>query len=266
MKFNELLTEAIIDNLSIVPIDKGILKTYHLIKNNKGNYGSTTWDLSDGERIYEVSKLLAINDYDKLFRLLKFYNKYSTVLFEDIDEEDLYPPLDFRQDETEINAVLSMYYYDNYVGKNLSCFPSPSLGSDLCWYFDIMGGSIMESIIEEATSIELYLNDVQHEGPSVVTFLNHFSADGRELGFDVITFDDDFLEYNREVNGGNLHDEVIRNGYISMSPPKDLKNETLKKYFDTLLKKIDDFLKENVNDIIERYLEYKLEGGAGGQI
>ena len=264
INFKNILTESIIDNLSIVPIDKGILKTYHLIKNKKGNYGSTTWDLSDGERIYEVSKLLAINDYDKLLRLLKFYNKYSTVLFEDIDEGDLYPPLDFLQDETEISAVLSMYYYDNYVGKNMSCFPSPSLGSDLCWYFDIMGGSIMESIIEEATSIELYLNDVQHDGPNVVTFLNHFSPDGRELGFDVITFDDDFLEYNREVNGAN--DEVIRSGYISIPPPKDLKNETLKKYFDTLFKKINDFLKENVNDVIERYLEYKLEGGDEEQI
>ncbi len=41
-----------------------------------------------------------------------------------------------------------------------------------------------------------------------------------------------------------------------MGPPKDLKPETLKVYFDTLFKGMSDYLKKEVDWKIENYIEY----------
>ena len=254
MKFKNILTEALIDDLNIPPIDKGILKTYHLIKNEKGYWNDNTWELTAGERLYKVANLLAIDDYDKLVRLYNVYQTYGNILFDkSIDENDLYVPLDYKRDENLILAALTLYFYKNYAGKMMHCTNVESIGRDMCWEYRVMEEDPEESILNESDSLELYLYGAAPI-PYVTAFLNYYSYPGSGCGFDVIIMDEELEDYNRRMYGSR--DEILSTGRIQMNPPKDLKPETLKVYFDTLLKKMSDHLKEEVEWKIENYIEY----------
>jgi hypothetical protein len=253
MKFKNILTEALIDDLNIPPIDKGILKTYHLIKNEKGSWNDNTWELTAGERLYKVANLLAIEDYDKLVRLYNVYQTYGNILFDkSIDENDLYVPLDYTRDESLINAALILYFYNNYDGEVMHCTNVKSIGRDMCWEYKVMEDDPEDAILEESSSLELYLSG-EEPIPYVTTFLGYYSSQGN-VGFDVIIMNEELLDYNNRMFGRN--NEILSSGTIQMNPPKDLKPETLKVYFDTLFKKMSDHLKEEVNWKIENYIEY----------
>ena len=249
MKLRGLLTESVIDELNLSKLDKGILKTFHLIKDEKSYYGSSVYDLLDSERIIKVSELLLFNDYDKLFKLHRFYKKYGHILFEDIDESYLNSPINIKEDYDAARGILLKYYDDNYVGKtfNLGGFE---------WQFGQLLGDFESSILEEVESMEIRLNGDRDVPYLVVysTFISETYSD--KVGCDMISQDEGLAEwYGKKINASGSYEEVIGSGWINIKRPKDFKNETLKKYFDKLIEKVK---KEIIQKNVWKITEYML--------
>lgn len=237
MKFKNILTEAIIDTLDISKLDRGILKTIHKFINEKGFYYSSDgtkneWDLSDGEKLLKISKALGYNDYDHLFKLYKFYLKHSDVLFGELPTTDTETTIDPIKDYGLLRPILLQYMYDNYIGKEYDV-------DGVIWKVDTPMGDISEALTEEATAVELFTwgRDV----PIVVGYCSFIPSKSMfergVLGFDIISMDDGLSNYNGTYVKKNRHqhEETLGTGSLEgIKYPINLKEETLKKYFDDL--------------------------------
>lgn len=260
MKFKNILTEAIIDTLDISKLDRGILKTIHKFINEKGVYinrkGEKTseWDLSDGEKLLKVSNALGYNNYDHLFKLYKFYLKHRLYLFDEspkIDTETIVNPL---KDYEILRPILLQYLYDNYVGKEYDV-------NGIIWKVDTPMGDISEAITEEASAMELFTwgQDI----PVVVGYLEFIVQVERIMkgnGYDIIAMDDGLCTYNGTYVKKNKsqYRESLGTGYISdVKFPNNLKEESLKKYFDELIEKFVNTVLPQPTEIILDYIEYR---------
>ena len=69
MKFKNILTESIIDDMDIPKLDKVVLKVFNIIKDDKFYYPGQTkaWEMTEGQRLVKASEMLKIGDYDYLF-------------------------------------------------------------------------------------------------------------------------------------------------------------------------------------------------------
>ena len=237
MKFKNILTEAIIDTLDISKLDRGILKTIHNFFDEKGVFISrdgnkTEWDLSDGEKLLKVSNAIAYKNYDHLFKLYKFYLKHSDVLFGELPTTDTETTIDPIKDYGLLRPILLQYMYDNYIGKEYDV-------DGITWKVDTPMGDISEALTEEATAVELFTwgRDV----PIVVGYCSFIPSKAMfergVLGFDIISMDDGLSDYNGTYVKKNRHrhEESLGTGSLGgIKYPINLKEETLKKYFDDL--------------------------------
>lgn len=257
MKFKSILTEAIIDNLNLPKLDKGILKSIHKFRDEKGYWQNrkgevvNTWDLSDGEKLLKVANALGYDDYDHLYKLYKYYLKYQHVLFDDLPSVELEDDIT-SEDMDLLRPILLQFYYDNYVGQSFDV-------DGVTWRVDTPMGNITDAMAEEATSMELFLQSdtlpfavvyCQFAGPNVLD---------RGNGFDVISHDDGLSQYNGEYVRKKTHkyEEQLVTGYIdSVDFPEDLKKETLKIYFDKLIGGVIELGLEPATDIILDYMDH----------
>jgi len=237
MKFKNILTEAIIDTLDISKLDRGILKTIHKFINEKGFYYSrdgtkNEWDLSDGEKLLKISKALGYDDYDHLFKLYKFYLKNSDVLFGELPSTDTETTIELIKDYELLRPILLQYMYDNYIGKEYDV-------DGITWKVDTPMGDISEALTEYATAVELFTwgRDV----PTVVGYCSFIPSKAMfekgQLGFDILSMDDGLSDYNGTYARKNKHrhEEILSTGSLGgIKYPINLKEETLKKYFDDL--------------------------------
>lgn len=240
MKFKNILTEAIIDTLDISKLDRGILKTIHKFINEKGFYYSrdgtkNEWDLSDGEKLLKISKALGYNDYDHLFKLYKFYLKHSDVLFNELPSTDTETTIELIKDYELLRPILLQYMYDNYIGKEYDV-------DGITWKVDTPMGDISEALTEYATAVELFTwgRDV----PTVVGYCSFIPSKAMfergVLGYDILSMDDYLSDYNGTYARKNKHqhEESLGTGSLGgIKYPINLKEETLKKYFDDLFNK-----------------------------
>lgn len=237
MKFKNILTEAMIDNLDISKLDRGLLKTIHKFINEKGFYinhtgEKTEWDLSDGEKLIKVSNALGYNNYDHLYKLYKYYLKYGGVLFGESPPTDVETTVDIIKDYELVRPILLTYMYDNYIGKEYEV-------DGIVWKVDTPLGALSEALTEEATAVELFTwgRDV----PTVVGYCSFIPSKAMfergALGYDIISMDDDLSTYigTYVKKNTHLHEETMGTGYLEgIKYPINLKEETLKKYFDDL--------------------------------
>ena len=237
MKLKNILTEAIIDTLDISKLDRGILKTIHKFINEKGFYygrngTKNEWDLSDGEKLLRVSKALGYDDYDHLFKLYKFYIKHSDVLFGELPTTDVETIVDPIKDYEILRPILLQYMYDNYIGKEYNV-------DGIVWKVDTPMGALSEAMTEYATAVELFTwgRDV----PTVVGYCSFIPSkkmfEKGALGYDIISMDDDLSSYNGTYVKKNInhYEETMKSGHLGgIKYPINLKEETLKKYFDDL--------------------------------
>lgn len=257
MKFKNIITEAIIDNLDLPKLDKGILKTIHIFKDEKGHWKNrkgeivNTWDLSDGEKILKVANSIAYYDYDHLYKLYKYYLKYQNVLFDDLPSVELEGGIT-SEDMDLLRPILLQFYYDNYVGQTFDI-------DGVTWIVDTPLGALEDAMAEEANSMEISLqNDTL---PFVVVYCQFVGQNvlNRGNGFDVISNDEGLSEYNAQYvrKRDRKYEEVLANGYIfGLDFPKNLKKETLKMYFDKLIGGVIELGLEPATDIVLDYMDH----------
>ena len=250
LNFKNILTESIIDDLNIPKQDKTTLKVFNLIKDDKFFYPGQDkpWDMTDGQRIMKASEMLSINDYNYLYSVYNFYDKYGDVLFMDIPEGIPKQKVPFSD---EYNAVfgpkLLQYYFDNYNHRTIY---SNETGSFEC---GIVTGDINDAIIEEMYSVE-----VRNYTLRSTIFVNMFPSKKRpnKLGCDYISMHDNLSEFIPIYRGiDNIpYEEIIDSKYFDMNFPKDMSDGALKKYFDDIMKAV---IKEMIipnNDLMLDYI------------
>lgn len=248
LKLKNILTESIIDGLNIGKFEKGVLKMIHSAK-SEYDIDKSGFSSGDAELISYISETLSFYDYGKLIQIYKFYKKYSDILFTDSKfEEEINNEIKYPEDEKIVNFILLLYYYKNYNSQVLNTGKSQ-------WKFTVTSGMIEEALSEEMFTMELWL--MGDENPSVTIFCN-LLPDEKGLGCDMISFDDGFQQYNAEsIKGYGDYDEVIGGEYIQgIVKPTDLKEETLKRYFDKIIEKIKTDIIQTNQWKIDEYINY----------
>jgi hypothetical protein len=252
LNFKNILTESVIDGLNLNKFDKGVLKIYNNISKEE-SMQKTTDDYNDAFTIVKTSEMLSYYDYDKLLKLYKFYKKYKNILFMDSpSEEDLNIKVKYPKDSRIVDNLLLKYYYDNYIDK-------PFEVGNFTWEFNIPMGSYEEAILEESDAIEVRL--LGDETVPIVSIFVGLTENKKGIGYDMISMDDGLSEYNAKyiVKKGK-YEEIIGTGYImGLHQPKDLKESTIKNYFEELIDNIKiDIIAENQWKI-EEYMEWVSE-------
>lgn len=251
MKFKNILTESVINSLDLPKIDIAILKTFHNISDDKGYYdtnkGPKEYDLSMSEKIIKVGELINSDDYGRLYNLYVFYNKYKDILFEGIDTSEISSTINFSDVDFDfLEAILFKFYYENYNLKEFSV-------NNLTWVNEPMF-NLKEALLEEHFGGVI----INVEPPPIIIYFNLLpnKTNPNGVGFDIISQDDDLSEwYGKHYLNNQEFLETIDSGYVRIKPPRDLKNETLKKYFDDLMKRLSVKL-QDVSFIIEEYLDW----------
>lgn len=247
MKFKNLITESIIDTLKLSKEEKAILKTFNIVDDDKNTYSTGTFDLTDGEKIIKVSDMTGVNDLDKLYSLYKFFTKYKDILFKDEMGSIEYGVLDIN-DKDLLSPLILKYFYDHYNETTLLKVHGGE------WKLGVMF-DLQDQIAEESYSIIIYLDS--DTLPNVVMYSGIFKDNQKGIGWDLITHDDDFAIFNaQKIKKKAKYDEVIDGGLINISPPKNLSNSEMEKYFNELFIHIEDIILEDMW-VIEEYMEYK---------
>jgi hypothetical protein len=237
ISLNSILTEAVIDSLNISKIDRAILKAFHLLRSEK-NYSPSgnEFDFTIADKILKVDEMLNIGDYQKLYSLSKFYEKYSNFLYNDVPVLNDNVDLNFLEDREIIESIMYTYYYKNYKNKEIYNYRGNS------WVLDTMM-SPQEASLEETFALTIINNSEVY--PTCVLFFDSLpNKKNNKIGVDFIIQDDEFAEFNGEKYKGGGYEEMIVNEWIDFNYPKDLKDETLRTYFDKLNNKV-------VNEIIK---------------
>lgn len=245
LKLKKIITESIIDGLNIGKFEKGVLKLIHTYKNEYPK-SDNKLGVDEAEIINKISETISYYDYDKLLQIFKFYQKYSDIIFSDVfSDTEINSSLTYPEDETIVNGLLLFYFSKNYYHKRFR------FGS-FEWEFTVASNDIDEAISEEMFNLEIWL--VSNESPSVTIFCG-LLPDEKGLGCDMITFDDDFATYNAEfIEGSGTYEEVLGGVYLNIEKPKDLKEDTLKLYFENIIEKVKTELIEKNNWKIESYI------------
>ena len=246
MKFKKLITESVIDNLDISKQEKAILKTFNIVDDDKSTYSTKEFDLSDGEKMIKVSEMTGVNDLDKIYSLYKFFIKYKDILFKDDVSNIEYGTLDIN-DKDMLSALLLKYFNDNFNGKMLFKVRDGEFKVGLMM-------NLQESLAEESYSIIGYFES--DTLPHVIFYCGIFNDTGKGIGWDIITHDDDFAEFNaKQILESGKYEEVIDSGYMNIPTFKNLSNESLNKYFSQLFVNMEDSVLE-VMWVIEQYMEW----------
>lgn len=257
MKFKKLLIESVIDNLDLPKFDKGILKLYNAITDDKNyirNYRTgdiiNSYDTLDGQKIVKAAKNLSYYNYDHLIKVYKFFQKYKDILFSDINLLSSLEGSEFNYetDRNIMQPILLTYYYDNYFGNSFNI-------SGIEWNFNMaLGVGVEESIIEEVDSIVIY--SVNDNVPFTNVYVAILPNKTSKFGADMITHEEAFAEWNGKIYHNTKYDEVIGGEYLTVTPLKDLKEESLKKFFDELFERVKtDLIGKGINKI-EEYMEW----------
>ncbi len=231
MKLNNLLFESVIDNLNISKIDKGLLKAFHLLRNEKVYVGDNEFEMVPAEKIIKVGEMLGVTDYQKLYSVSKFYQKYGNILFGDIPEIDENIVINYEEDEDVVKGIMYKFFYKNYNLKEIYRYNGLYNNT---WLTEVMM-SPEEAYLEEVYSINFF-NDSDTYPPCTLYSDVLPNPKNKKIGVDYIIQDDEFAIFN----GKGKYEELMKGEWIDISYPTDLKHSTLVKYFDELINKIVD--------------------------
>lgn len=234
LNFKNILTESIIDDMDIPKLDKVALKVFNIIKDDKFYYPGQdkAWDMTEGQRLVKASEMLKIGDYDYLYSIYDFYNKYGDILFKDVPKEIPKKKVPFSSEYDHIlGAKLLKYYYNNYNNKVIV---SNETGDFIC---GVVSDDINEAIMEEMYTVEIRNTTIQ-----ISIFVNMFPNKKfpNKLGSDYISMNDnlsEFIPIYRDLDS-IPYEETVDTKYFDMNFPKDMSDGALKKYFDDIMKAV----------------------------
>jgi hypothetical protein len=218
-------------------MDKAILKAFHILRSEK-NYSPSgkEFDFTIADKILKVDEMLNIGDYQKLYSLSKFYEKYGNFLYNDVPVLNDNVDLDFLEDREVIEGILYTFFHKNYINKEIYSYRGNS------WVLDTLMPPY-EASLEETFGLTIFNNSEVYP-PCSLFFDSLPKKNTNKIGVDFIIQDDEFAEFNGEKYKGGDYDEIIDNEWIDFNYPKDLKDETLRTYFDKLINKV-------VNEVIK---------------
>lgn len=225
---NNLLLESIIDELpNLTKMDKAVLKFLHNSKD------TTTLSLEEFEeydghidkfKVLDLMKTFGLTDADYIFKIWNIYKKYGGILFSDFDNLYEYNLNDYDV----VTTVLMMnYYFKNIVGKKI--YPG--------WEASIIDS--WEVVMLE----EMFTIEVRSLNTPNTIFCDVFNnAQNNKLVMQWITMDHGGFGNWMKKKGITMWNDTIATKEIIVKPPKDLTDDSLKKYFNIVMDEIHEFI------------------------
>lgn len=198
MKLKNIITESLIDDLSISKINKKFLKLIDKLYRVDQK--------SDGIVYLELKDLFSYLSNQEIFNLIHFYKDYGDILFKDVStnlEDD--KGLDINKFPQIYLVILLKYIEDNYKGKSI--YKTDKLDYTLEFF-----ESIEDMIYDGLDGFLLY-------DPNTRTslFLGLIPSE-KGIGYDFLLQDDEFYGYFGE-------DEMIQSGFIPVPKVKNILSE-----------------------------------------
>lgn len=261
MKFNNILSEALIDDLKIRKIEKAVLKKY-----NDENISSS------GE-VYEISKEYGMPLHVAM-SLYYTYLKYKDFLFSDqgieiVKEYDVFS----KENEKMTLRVLLEYINKNYVGKTI--YNSDGITGIVEFWEDV------DVMVDEEMNPSVYVtmpvngtytdsngrtfsgDDVIFGGSVNCSVIPWSHSDGdKKMGYDFISLTEEtFNDWQANVKkNGNW--EIVTGGYLNINTigrPKNYSEDEIKRYCDRWVM-IQQRIIQKASPLLLSYKDYVEEG------
>ena len=177
--------------------------------------------------------------------------RYKDILFVDLDIDSSMEGSEFNYDTDKdiVQPILIKYYYDNYVYKrkriNIGGFE---------WVFTLMDMSLEEAFVEKFQYMELI--SVGDNIPMTDVLASFLPSTNGKFVAEWVTPDEGLAEWNGKENHNKDYEEVLVAEYLKVTPLKDLKESSLKKFFDELIEKVKTNIIEDNIWILEEYMEW----------
>ena len=262
MKFNNIITEAMVDDLKIHKMYKSILK-----KMNEE-------DIQEAEELSKLSKEVGA-PLHIVFSLYQTYLKYKDILFSEqgieiVKEYDVFA----KENEKITRRVLLEYIEKNYINKTI--FNSDGITGLVEFWEDV------DTMVEEGMGPAVYVSmpvngeytdsrdgatfsgdDVNFGGSLTCNIIPWSTAKGdQRMGYDFITHSEEtFVDWqDNVVKNGNY--DTVDTGYIKLSAlpkPKNYSDEEIKRYVDRWIMIQQRIIKKSV-PLLLSYKDYVEEG------
>lgn len=234
MKFNNILSEALIDDLKIRKIEKVVLKKY-----NDEN-------VSSSEEVYEISKEYGMPLHVGM-SLYYTYLKYKDFLFSDqgidiVKEYDVYS----KENKKMTLRVLLEYINKNYVGKTI--YNSDGITGIVEFWESV------DVMVDEGMNPAVYVSmpvngeytdsdgrtfsghDVNFGGSVNCNIMPWTTNDGKQrMGYDFISFSEEtFADWQENVKKNGNYD-IVTSGHLNINTigkPKNYSEDEIKRYCD----------------------------------
>ena len=250
LNFKNILLESIIDELeTLTRMDKAVLKFIHnSMSQEKFNHkiGNKTYEMdsSDALIINDVINTFGLKDYDYVFKMWNYYKRFGNVLF----DEEVFDDFSYTQEDYDdaTKLIVAKYYIDNVVGREI--YPG--------WTVEMLEDPI--GMVEEGIMTFVVSND-----KAETIYLYLLDLKGNRLKGDIITNNEDGLgAYFSEVIKVSKYADIIDT--IEIPNPlkerlKDLSDESLEKYFDFIIERLQEDIEEWDEDILHYYKEIEPE-------
>lgn len=261
MKFNNIITEAMVDDLKIHKLYKSILK-----KMNEEN-------IQGGSALFNIVKEFGAPIH-VVFSLYQTYLKYKDILFSEqgieiVKEYDVFA----KENEDITRRVLLEYISKNYENKTI--YNSDGITGMVEFWEDV------DTMVEERMSPSVYVSmpvngeytasdgrtysgrDVDFGGSLSCNIMPWTSRDGKStMGYDFITHSEEsFVDWqDNVVKNGKW--EVVDSGYLKLSAlpkPKNYSDEEIKRYVDRWIMIQQRIIQKSV-PLLLSYRDYVEEG------
>jgi len=261
MKFNNILSEALIDDLKIRKIEKAVLRKF-----NDDN-------VSSSEEVYEISKEYGMPLHVGM-SLYYTYLKYKDFLFNEVGIEIVKEYDVFSKENIDItNRIILEYIGKNYEGKTI--YNSDRITGVVEFWEPI------DFMVEEGMSPAVYVSmpvngtytdsdgrtfsgrDVNFGGSLTCNIMPWTTNDGKQrMGYDFMSHSEEiFADWQENVVKNGKYDIVVT-GFLSSSAlpkPKNYSDDEIKRYCDRWIM-IQQRIIHKASPILLSYKDYVEEG------
>jgi hypothetical protein len=261
MKFNNILSEALIDDLKIRKIEKVVLRKFN------------DEDVSSSEVVYEISKEYGMPLHVGM-SLYYTYLKYKDFLFNE-EGIDIVKEYDvFSKENIDItNRIILEYIEKNYVGKTIYNSDGISGLVEFWESIDVMIEEGMNPAIYVSMPVNGEYTDSRGEtySPDASSFHGSIGCNitpwttnegEQKMGYDfLVTSEETFADWQENVAKNGNYDILI-NGFLNMKTigkPKNYSDAEIKRYCDRWVMIQQRIIKKGA-PILLSYKDYVEEG------
>jgi len=263
MKFNNILSEALIDDLKIRKIEKAVLRKF-----NDEN-------VSSSEEVYDISKEYGMPLHVSM-SLYYTYLKYKDFLFNE-EGIDIVKEYDvFSKENIKITSKIILEYIEkNYLGKTI--YNSDGI-TGLVEFWEPIDVMVKEGI-NPNIQVTMPVNGeyISSKGKTYSSYESTFNGSlgcnitpwttnegEQKMGYDFIAYwesEETFADWQQNVVKNGKYDDVL-NGYLNMKTigkPKNYSDDEIKRYCDRWVM-IQQRIIKKATPILLSYKDYVEEG------